>query len=156
MHIIAITGRTISSISNNFYGCKIDPTRPDGAMPAGRRTWICYQSAHLFFIKSFWPIRAIAGLGGVIGPLPRPKQRWANHLRKWSQKRQVGTYECAKSHRPSQTHRTLRYGNLIGHHVETKTFPSRNLFRLNRKISPMCIGAIDQMYENKNLNNSFR
>ena len=33
--------------------------------------------------RSFRSVRAIAGPGGVIGPLPRPKQRWANHREKY-------------------------------------------------------------------------
>ena len=44
------------------------------------------SEARFFFVlvkfRSFRSVRALAGLGGVIGPLPRPKQRWANHRKK--------------------------------------------------------------------------
>ena len=40
----------------------------------------------LFEFRSFRSARTIAGTGGVIGPLVRPKQTWASHLGKNSQK----------------------------------------------------------------------
>ena len=40
----------------------------------------------LFEFRSFRSTRTIAEPGGVIGPFPRPKLRWANHRRKSSQR----------------------------------------------------------------------
>ena len=47
-------------------------------------TWPWLSFFALVKVRSFRSVRAVAGPGGVVGPLPRPKQRWANH-RKTSQ-----------------------------------------------------------------------
>ena len=44
----------------------------------------CVARDFIFFVtfRAFRSVRAIAGPGGVIGSLPRPIQRWANHRKK--------------------------------------------------------------------------